>query len=77
MKFTHEDLLKNGYKLVFEDHFDNGIDDIGQLVTQENGYDGGWCFGYTQAMIIAGVGDSRAQKVLIFINTFDECGQEN
>ena len=27
MKFTHEDLLKNGYKLVFEDHFDNGIDD--------------------------------------------------
>ena len=27
MKLTHDELIKNGYKLVFEDHFENGIDD--------------------------------------------------
>ena len=27
MKLTHDELIKHGYKLVFEDHFENGIDD--------------------------------------------------
>ena len=54
----------------------DGTDDGIQLVAQENGYNGRRCFVCTQAVVVAGRGNSTPQKVLIFIHALDKGSQE-
>ena len=69
---THVALFRIFVVSTFHQGFDNAV----QLVAQENGDDGGRCFVGTQAVVIAGIGNSAAQQILIFIHTLNEGCQE-
>ena len=68
---------RDGLRILVRRVLDQGVDDGIELVTQEDGDDGGRRFVAAEAMIVARGSDGHAQKLLVAIDRFDRRDEEH